>query len=76
MIGKPDPVAMEVVKAFVSLKEGYEPTDQLRREMTQALGGDPSGAASPGQRQPGGAPGEHERAARKAVAARILMARF
>jgi len=24
---------MEVVKAFVSLKEGYEPTDQLRREL-------------------------------------------
>jgi len=33
VIGKPDPVAMEVVKAFVSLKEGYEPTDQLRREL-------------------------------------------
>ena len=33
VIGKPDPIAMEVVKAFVSLKEGYEPTDQLRREL-------------------------------------------
>jgi acetyl-CoA synthetase len=33
VIGKPDPVAMEIVKAFVSLKEGYEPTDQLRREL-------------------------------------------
>jgi acetyl-CoA synthetase len=33
VIGKPDPVAMEVVKAFVSLKEGFEPTDQLRREL-------------------------------------------
>ena len=33
VIGKPDPVAMEIVKAFVSLKEGYEPTDQLRREI-------------------------------------------
>jgi acetyl-CoA synthetase len=33
VIGKPDPVAMEVVKAFVSLKEGFEPTEALRREL-------------------------------------------
>jgi acetyl-CoA synthetase len=33
VIGKPDPIAMEVVKAFVSLKEGYEPTEELRREL-------------------------------------------
>jgi acetyl-CoA synthetase len=33
VIGKPDPVAMEVVKAFVSLKQGIQPTDQLRREL-------------------------------------------
>ena len=33
VIGKPDPIAMEVVKAFVSLKEGYEASDQLRREL-------------------------------------------
>ncbi len=33
VIGKPDPVAMEVVKAFVSLKPGFEPTDALRREL-------------------------------------------
>jgi acetyl-CoA synthetase len=33
VIGKPDPIAMEVVKAFVSLNEGYEPSDQLRREL-------------------------------------------
>jgi len=33
VIGKPDPIAMEVVKAFVSLKEGYEPSDELRREL-------------------------------------------
>ena len=35
VIGKPDPVAMEVVKAFVTLKDGYEPSDQLRRELLQ-----------------------------------------
>jgi acetyl-CoA synthetase len=33
VIGKPDPVAMEVVKAFVLLNEGFEPTDELRREL-------------------------------------------
>jgi acetyl-CoA synthetase len=33
VIGKPDPVALEVVKAFVSLKDGYEPTPELRREL-------------------------------------------
>jgi acetyl-CoA synthetase len=33
VIGKPDPVAMEVVKAFVALKDGYEPSDALRREL-------------------------------------------
>jgi acetyl-CoA synthetase len=34
VIGKPDPVAGEVVKAFVSLKNGYEPTPELRRELS------------------------------------------
>ena len=33
VIGKPDPIAMEIVKAFVSLKEGYEATPELRREL-------------------------------------------
>jgi acetyl-CoA synthetase len=33
VIGKPDPVALEVVKAFVSLKDGYTPDDVLRREL-------------------------------------------
>jgi acetyl-CoA synthetase len=33
VIGKPDPVAMEVVKAFVSLKQGYAPSEELRREL-------------------------------------------
>jgi acetyl-CoA synthetase len=33
VIGKPDPVALEVVKAFVSLKDGYEATPELRREL-------------------------------------------
>jgi acetyl-CoA synthetase len=33
VIGKPDPVAGEVVKAFVSLKSGYSPSEELRREL-------------------------------------------
>jgi acetyl-CoA synthetase len=32
-IGKPDPVAMEIVKAFVSLKPGHEPSEALKREL-------------------------------------------
>jgi acetyl-CoA synthetase len=33
VIGKPDPVAMEIVKAFVVLHPGYEPGEKLRREI-------------------------------------------
>ncbi len=33
VIGKPDPVAMEVVKAFVSLKRGFAPSEELRRDL-------------------------------------------
>jgi acetyl-CoA synthetase len=33
VIGKPDPVAGETVKAFVSLKHGFEPTEALAREL-------------------------------------------
>ena len=33
VIGKPDPVAGETVKAFVTLRSGYEPTDELRDEL-------------------------------------------
>jgi acetyl-CoA synthetase len=33
VIGKPDPVAGEVVKAFVTLKPGYEGSHELEREL-------------------------------------------
>jgi acetyl-CoA synthetase len=33
VIGLPDPVAGEKVKAFVSLKPGFEPTERLRSEL-------------------------------------------
>ena len=34
VVGKPDPVRTEIVKAFVVLKEGYEPSDALAAEIT------------------------------------------
>ena len=33
VIGKPDPVAMETVKAFVTLKADFEPSEALRKEL-------------------------------------------
>ena len=33
VIGVPDPVALEAVKAFVALKPGFEPTEALRKEL-------------------------------------------
>ena len=33
VIGIPDPVIGEVVKAFVSLKKGYQPSEALRKEL-------------------------------------------
>jgi acetyl-CoA synthetase len=33
VIGKPDPMALEVVKAFVVLRKGYEASEDLRREL-------------------------------------------
>ena len=33
VIGKPDPMIGQLVKAFVSLKPGFEPTEELKREL-------------------------------------------
>ncbi|MGZ5081624.1 MAG: acetate--CoA ligase [Usitatibacter sp.] len=33
VIGKPDPIVGEMVKAFVSLKKGFEPSEALRLEL-------------------------------------------
>ena len=33
VIGKPDPMAGEIVKAFVSLKTGYSSSEELRRDL-------------------------------------------
>jgi acetyl-CoA synthetase len=47
VIGKPDPIAMEVVKAFVSLKEGYEPAEDLRDDIQRFVVKRLSMAAAP-----------------------------
>ncbi|MBE1496370.1 acetyl-CoA synthetase [Amycolatopsis lexingtonensis] len=46
VIGTPDPVAGELVKAFVSLVPGAEPTEELRRELV-AFGRRELGAVAP-----------------------------
>lgn len=33
VIGKPDPVRGEIIKAFISLRAGYEPSDDLKKEI-------------------------------------------
>lgn len=35
VIGKPDPVRGEIIKAFVALNEGYEPSDELIEDIQQ-----------------------------------------
>jgi acetyl-CoA synthetase len=46
VIGKPDPVAGEIVKAFVALKPGWEPSEELRRDLI-AFGRRRLGAVAP-----------------------------
>ncbi len=35
VIGKPDPMRGEIIKAFISLRAGYEPSDELKKEISQ-----------------------------------------
>ena len=35
VIGKPDPVRGEIIKAFIALRDGYEPTEELKEEIRQ-----------------------------------------
>jgi acetyl-CoA synthetase len=46
VIGKPDPVAGELVKAFIAIKPGYEPDEKLRTELI-AFGRRRLGAVAP-----------------------------
>lgn len=47
VIGKPDPIAMEVVKAFVTLTSEYEPSPELKRELIQFSRGKLSAGVAP-----------------------------
>jgi acetyl-CoA synthetase len=47
VIGKPDPIAMEVVKAFVSLKVGSDPSEELRHDIQKFVMKRLSSAAAP-----------------------------
>ncbi len=47
VIGKPDPIAMEVVKAFISLRVGYEASDKLLGEIRRFVMKRLSAAAAP-----------------------------
>lgn len=35
VIGKPDPIRGEIIKAFVSLRQGYEPSEELKKEIQE-----------------------------------------
>lgn len=35
VIGKPDPVRGEIIKAFIALHQGYEPSDELKEDIRQ-----------------------------------------
>jgi acetyl-CoA synthetase len=47
VIGKPDPIAMEIVKAFVSLKDGYTPDQKLHNEIMRFTRGKLSASVAP-----------------------------
>ena len=47
VIGKPDPVGLEIVKAFVALKPGYEPSEALARELLAFAQGRLGAAVAP-----------------------------
>jgi acetyl-CoA synthetase len=37
VIGKPDPVRGEIIKAFVALREGFEPSEELKEDIRQFI---------------------------------------
>ncbi|GGG83291.1 acetate--CoA ligase [Staphylococcus pragensis] len=47
VIGKPDPVRGEIIKAFISLRQGYEPSDELKEEIRKFVKEGLSGHAAP-----------------------------
>ncbi|MCG7407634.1 acetate--CoA ligase [Paenibacillus sp. ACRRX] len=47
VIGKPDPMRGEIIKAFISLREGYEPSDELKADISKFVKEGLSAHASP-----------------------------
>ncbi|UTL71681.1 acetate--CoA ligase [Bacillus halotolerans] len=47
VIGKPDPVRGEIIKAFIALREGFEPSDKLKEEIRQFVKQGLAGHAAP-----------------------------
>ncbi|WP_339251030.1 acetate--CoA ligase [Sporosarcina sp. FSL W8-0480] len=47
VIGKPDPVRGEIIKAFVALHEGYEPSEELSDDIKQFVKKELAAHASP-----------------------------
>ncbi len=37
VIGKPDPIRGEIIKAFVSLRSGFEPSEELKKEIASYI---------------------------------------
>jgi acetyl-CoA synthetase len=47
VIGKPDPLRGEIIKAFISLREGYTPSDELKADIARFVKEGLSAHASP-----------------------------
>lgn len=47
VIDKPDPVRGEIIKAFISLRQGYEPSDELKADIRKFVKEGLSGHAAP-----------------------------
>ncbi|GGI40419.1 acetate--CoA ligase [Mammaliicoccus stepanovicii] len=47
VIGKPDPVRGEIIKAFIALREGYEESDELKEEIRKFVKEGLAGHAAP-----------------------------
>ncbi|WP_040286169.1 acetate--CoA ligase [Sporosarcina koreensis] len=47
VIGKPDPVRGEIIKAFIALQDGYEPSDELKEDIRQFVKKELAGHAAP-----------------------------
>ncbi len=47
VIGKPDPLRGEIIKAFISLREGYTPSDELKADIAKFVKEGLSAHASP-----------------------------